>query len=129
MCMHCSAASLQSGSLNCEGVAARERTVPGLTRRSLGASVLAAGLTLGHRALAADAATIKIGTFGPFTGPAAGLGLEAKKGIEFAVAQSNAAGGINGKKVELVAYDDRGNRAEAVSVVRKMIENDGVVAI
>jgi len=129
MCMHCSAASLQSRSLSCEGVAAPERTLPGLTRRSFGASMLAAGLTLGHRALAADAATIKIGTFGPFTGPAAGLGLEAKKGIEFAVAQFNAAGGSDGKKVELVSYDDRGNRAEAVSVVRKMIENDGVQAI
>jgi branched-chain amino acid transport system substrate-binding protein len=129
MCMHCSAASLQSSSLNCEGAAAPERTVAGLTRRSFGAGMLAAGLTLSRRALAADAATVKIGTFGPFTGPAAGLGLEAKKGIEFAVAQFNAAGGSDGKKVELISYDDRGNRAEAVSVVRKMIENDGVQAI
>jgi branched-chain amino acid transport system substrate-binding protein len=129
MCMHCSAASLQSSSLNCEAVVAHERAAPRLTRRSFGAGMLAAGLTLSRRTRAADAATFKIGTFGPFTGPAAGLGLEAKKGIEFAVAQFNAAGGINGKKVELVSYDDRGNRAEAVSVVRKMIENDGVQAI
>jgi len=129
MCMHCAMASLQPASFNCDPVAAPERSGARLTRRAFGAGMLAAGLTGGHRALAADSATIKIGTFGPFTGPAAGLGLEAKKGIEFAVAQSNAAGGINGKKVELVAYDDRGNRAEAVSVVRKMIENDGVVAI
>jgi branched-chain amino acid transport system substrate-binding protein len=129
MCMHCAVASLQSGALHCDPVATPDRTVSGLTRRGFGAGMLAAGLTIGHRALAADAATVKIGTFGPFTGPAAGLGLEAKKGIEFAVAQFNAAGGINGKKMELVAYDDRGNRAEAVSVVRKMIENDGVQAI
>ncbi len=129
MCMHCAVASLQSGALHCDPVATPDRTVSGLTRRGFGAGMLAAGLTLGRRALAADAATVKIGTFGPFTGPAAGLGLEAKKGIEFAVAQFNAAGGINGKKAELVAYDDRGNRAEAVSVVRKMIENDGVQAI
>jgi branched-chain amino acid transport system substrate-binding protein len=129
MCMHCAVASLQSGALHCDPVATPDRTVSGLTRRGFGAGMLAAGLTIGRRALAADAATVKIGTFGPFTGPAAGLGLEAKKGIEFAVAQFNAAGGINGKKAELVAYDDRGNRAEAVSVVRKMIENDGVQAI
>jgi branched-chain amino acid transport system substrate-binding protein len=129
MCMHCAVASLQSGALHCDPVATPDRTVSGLTRRGFGAGMLAAGLTIGHRALAADAATVKIGTFGPFTGPAAGLGLEAKQGIEFAVAQFNAAGGINGKKMELVAYDDRGNRAEAVSVVRKMIENDGVQAI
>jgi branched-chain amino acid transport system substrate-binding protein len=129
MCMHCAVASLQSGALHYDSVATPDRTVSGLTRRGFGAGMLAAGLTIGRRALAADAATVKIGTFGPFTGPAAGLGLEAKKGIEFAVAQFNAAGGINGKKAELVAYDDRGNRAEAVSVVRKMIENDGVQAI
>jgi branched-chain amino acid transport system substrate-binding protein len=129
MCMHCAVASLQSGALHYDSVATPDRTVSGLTRRGFGAGMLAVGLTIGRRALAADAATVKIGTFGPFTGPAAGLGLEAKKGIEFAVAQFNAAGGINGKKAELVAYDDRGNRAEAVSVVRKMIENDGVQAI
>ena len=129
MCMHCAVASLQSGALNSDPVATPDRTVAGLTRRGFGAGMLAAGLTISRRALAADAATVKIGTFGPFTGPAAGLGLEARKGIEFAVAQFNAAGGINGKKVELVAYDDRANRAEAVSVVRKMIENDGVAAI
>jgi branched-chain amino acid transport system substrate-binding protein len=128
MCMHCAVASLQSGALHCDPVTP-DRTVSGLTRRGFGAGMLAAGLTIGRRALAADAATVKIGTFGPFTGPAAGLGLEARKGIEFAVAQFNAAGGINGRKAELVAYDDRGNRAEAVSVVRKMIENDGVQAI
>jgi branched-chain amino acid transport system substrate-binding protein len=102
---------------------------PRLTRRGFAAGTFAAGLGLYNPARAADANTIKIGTFGPFTGPASGLGLQAKKGIEFAVQQLNAAGGLNGKTVELVSYDDRGNRAEAVSVARKMIENDGVQAI
>ena len=49
MCMHCSAASLQSSPLNCEAVVARERAAPGLTRRGFGAGMLAAGLTLGLR--------------------------------------------------------------------------------
>ncbi len=128
MCMDCAMASLRfrRSTENSEAV----HTGPKLTRRSFGAGVLAAGLTVSsRRGLAADSSTVKLGTFGPFTGPASGLGLEAKKGIEFAVQQFNAAGGINGKRVELVAYDDRANRAEAVSVVRKMIENDGVQAI
>jgi branched-chain amino acid transport system substrate-binding protein len=129
--MHCAMASLRFGRSNAgfaptPGHSASE---PTLTRRSFGAGVLAAGLTIGNRAFAGETGTVKIGTFGPFTGPAAGLGLEAKKGIEFAVQQFNAAGGIDGKKVELISYDDRGNRAEAVSVVRKLIENDGVQAI
>lgn len=101
----------------------------GMTRRIFNTGLLAAGLTASSRAFGASSETIKIGTFGPFTGPAAGLGLEAKKGIEFAVQQYNAKGGIGGTKIELVAYDDRANRAEAVSVVRKMIESDGVQVI
>jgi branched-chain amino acid transport system substrate-binding protein len=78
-------------------------------------------------AQAAD--TIKIGFFAPLTGPFAGLGIDAKKGADLAVSEINGAGGINGKKVELVSYDDRGNRAEAVTVVRKLIEQDQVIAI
>jgi branched-chain amino acid transport system substrate-binding protein len=123
--MHCEIANLQPPSRNDPPLAGRL----GLTRRSFAMGAFIAGLSFGKPARAADASTVKIGTFGPFTGPASGLGLEAKKGIEFAVQQFNAAGGINGKKVELVSYDDRGNRAEAVSVVRKMIESDGVQAI
>ena len=83
---------------------------------------LAAGcivLLAGAPVRAAD--TIKIGFFGPLTGPFAGLGIDAKKGADLAVNEINGSGGIKGKKVELVSYDDRGNRAEAVSVARKMI--------
>jgi branched-chain amino acid transport system substrate-binding protein len=72
---------------------------------------------------------IKIGFFGPITERFAGLGLDAKKGADLAVKQANAAGGINGRKIELVVYDDRGNRTEAVAVARKLIEQDKVVAI
>ncbi|OGA51265.1 MAG: hypothetical protein A3G24_02155 [Betaproteobacteria bacterium RIFCSPLOWO2_12_FULL_62_13] len=72
---------------------------------------------------------MKIGFFAPLTGPFAGLGIDAKKGADLAVSEINGAGGINGKKVELVSYDDRGNRAEAVTVVRKLIEQDRVIAI
>jgi branched-chain amino acid transport system substrate-binding protein len=72
---------------------------------------------------------IKIGFFGPLTEAFAGLGKEAKKGADFAIKQANAAGGIAGRKIELIAYDDRGNRTEAVAVSRKMIEQDKVVAI
>ncbi len=92
--------------------------------------VLAAGgivLLAGAPVRAAD--TIKIGYFAPLTGPFAGLGSESKKGIDIAVSEINGSGGINGKKVELVEYDDQGNRAQAVSIVRKLIEQDKVVAI
>jgi len=94
-------------------------------------AVLVASLTCAFAA--ASAATpqenIKIGFFGPTTERFAGLGLDAKKGADLAVIQANAAGGINGKKIELVAYDDRGNRTEAVAVARKLVEQDKVSAV
>lgn len=73
--------------------------------------------------------TLKIGFLGPLTERFAGLGLDAKRGADLAVKEANAAGGVNGKKIELIGYDDRGNRAEAVSVARKLIEQDNVQVI
>lgn len=90
-------------------------------------SLIAFALLICVPAQAAD--TIKIGFFGPLTGPFAGLGIEAKKGVDLAVNEINGSGGIKGKKIELISYDDRGNRAEAVAVVRKLIEQDKVIAI
>src|SRR5229473_3499522 len=92
--------------------------------------LLFAGLAiLGCAPPAAAQEPIKIGFFGPITERFAGLGLDAKKGADLAVKQANAAGGINGRKIELVVYDDRGNRTEAVAVARKLIEQDKVSAI
>jgi branched-chain amino acid transport system substrate-binding protein len=129
MCFYCAMGNVRFGKSKLHTNELDSASGPRLTRRAFGAGAVAAGLTLTNRAFAADSATIKIGTFGPFTGPAAGAGLEAKKGIEFAIQQFNAAGGLSGKKIELVSYDDRANRADAISVVRKMIESDGVQAI
>ncbi len=92
--------------------------------------LLFAGLAiLGCAPPAAAQEPVKIGFFGPITERFAGLGLDAKKGADLAVKQANAAGGINGRKIELIVYDDRGNRTEAVAVARKLIEQDKVLAI
>jgi branched-chain amino acid transport system substrate-binding protein len=74
------------------------------------------------------AETLKLGFFGPLTGRFSGLGTESRRGAEFAVREINEAGGIGGRNVELVIYDDRGDRKEAIAVVRKLIESDRVVA-
>jgi len=96
--------------------------------RCLGFSASALLLAVGPARTLADE-PIKIGFFGPITERFAGLGLDAKKGADLAIKQINAAGGINGRSIELVVYDDRGNRTEAVAVARKLIEQDKVVAI
>src|SRR5438045_7101719 len=48
---------------------------------------------------------------------------------EIAVEELNAAGGIKGKKVELVIYDDRHDSKEAVAVANKLVEKDGVTGV
>lgn len=73
--------------------------------------------------------TIKIGALGPYSGDTAMYGEAAKKGIELAAEQINANGGINGKKVEVVSYDTKGDPNEAVNAYNRLRDQDQVVAI
>jgi len=70
---------------------------------------------------------IKIGFHAPLTGFAAADGKSAKQGAELAVAQANAAGGINGKKIVLVVYDDEGKPENTIPLANKLIGQDKVV--
>jgi branched-chain amino acid transport system substrate-binding protein len=69
---------------------------------------------------------VKIGFHAPLTGFAAADGKSAKQGAELAVAQANAAGGINGKKIELVVYDDEGKPENTIPLANKLIGQDKV---
>jgi branched-chain amino acid transport system substrate-binding protein len=69
---------------------------------------------------------IKIGFHAPLTGFAAADGKSAKQGAELAVAQANAAGGINGKKIVLVVYDDEGKPENTIPLANKLIGQDKV---
>jgi len=69
---------------------------------------------------------IKIGFHAPLTGFAAADGKSAKQGAELAVQQANAAGGINGRKIELVVYDDEGKPENAIPLANKLIGQDKV---
>ncbi|MBU2582188.1 MAG: branched-chain amino acid ABC transporter substrate-binding protein [Alphaproteobacteria bacterium] len=63
---------------------------------------------------------IKMGVAGPLTGPNAAFGAQLKNGAAQAVEDVNAAGGINGKMVELVFEDDVSDPKQGVSVANKM---------
>jgi branched-chain amino acid transport system substrate-binding protein len=78
---------------------------------------------------AAAKGTIKIGFFAPITGPAAADGMSAKNAVELGVKEVNASGGIRGKKVALIVYDDRLKAEEAVAIANKLIEKDKVVGV
>lgn len=72
-------------------------------------------------------ADIKIGLNVPLTGFAAFDGNSAHIGAQLAVEKANAEGGINGEKIELIAYDDQASAKEATPVATKLIERDEVV--
>ena len=78
--------------------------------------------------VAASAQNIMIGASVPDTGPAAAPALWQRWGFQIALDEVNAAGGVLGKKVELLAYDNRCNPSEAVNAANKLIEAK-VVAI
>jgi branched-chain amino acid transport system substrate-binding protein len=76
-------------------------------------------------AMAAD--TIKIGFHAPLTGFAASDGKSATEGARLAVSQVNAAGGVLGKQLELVVYDDEAKPAQSIPIANKLIGQDKVV--
>jgi len=72
--------------------------------------------------------SVKVGFNVPLTGFAAADGNSALKGAELAVEQVNAAGGIGGRPLELVVYDDQASPKESAPLAVKMITQDDVVA-
>jgi branched-chain amino acid transport system substrate-binding protein len=75
------------------------------------------------------AAVIKVGEFASLTGSEATFGQSSHKGTQMAIDDLNAVGGILGKKFELLTEDDQSQAGQPATVVRKLISNDGVVAI
>ena len=73
--------------------------------------------------------SIRIGTFGALTGPGYLYGKLAMNGVEVVFDQVNAAGGINGRKLELVREDDRCDPAGAIGAVQKLIFQEQVFAL
>ena len=76
-------------------------------------------LGLGLAFSSAANAQIKIGVAGPITGPNAAFGAQLKNGVEQAVEDINAAGGINGQKLQIVVGDDVSDPKQGVSVANK----------
>lgn len=79
--------------------------------------------------MAFAAEPIRIGVLAPTTGPAAADGVSAMNSLRIAMEQVNAGGGILGRPVEIVAYDDRTDPKEAVALAYKLIEKDKVHAV
>ena len=73
--------------------------------------------------------TIKIGEYASITGKEASLGQSSHQGTVLAVETINAAGGVLGRKLELITEDTQSKPGESGTAVRKLISRDKVVAI
>ena len=73
--------------------------------------------------------TIKVGEFASLTGKEATFGMSSHEGTLLAVEEINAAGGVLGKKLELLTEDNQSKPGESATAVNKLISRDGVIAI
>ena len=76
-----------------------------------------------------DSDTIRIGGLAPLTGDAASYGVAVNNAIQMAVEDINANGGIDGKQIEYIYYDEKGDTTEATNAYNKLVQDDKVVAI
>lgn len=90
------------------------------------ASVVSLGLT-GCKSGGDD--TIKIGEFASLTGKEATFGTSSHEGTQLAIDELNAAGGLLGKKLELLTEDNQSKAGEPANIVNKLISRDRVVAV
>jgi len=78
---------------------------------------------------APPAEPVKIGALFSVTGPASFLGAPEEKTAQMLVEKINAAGGVNGRKLQLIIKDTAGDPTKAVSFAKQLIEEDKVLAI
>ena len=89
----------------------------------------ALGLSLALAAPATAQEPIRIGSFLSVTGPASFLGAPEQKTLEMQVEKINAEGGVLGRKLQLIVYDDAGDAEKARTFAKRLLEQDKVDVI
>ena len=125
--------------------------MPGSKRALFAIGGLSAALVVGLTATGAGAATpapstasnnstcpatpgvtptsVNVGILAPFTGASATAYQAFPQGIQLRIAQQNAKGGVNGRKIVLTNYDDQSNGAIQTSVVNKAVQQDNTFGL
>ncbi|HEY9238881.1 MAG TPA: ABC transporter substrate-binding protein [Burkholderiaceae bacterium] len=100
------------------------------TPLAAGVAVLAATLSFaaGAQQQGVTDTEIVLGDILPLTGPPALLGVAHNLGVKVALAEANAAGGVNGRKLRLISEDDGYVPSRTIQGVRKLINNDKIFA-
>lgn len=107
-------------------------TLPGRARRLFIAMTgAAAALAFCSLACAKEPAgePIKVGHYASMTGKEATFGQSTDNGIRLAIEEINAAGGVNGRPIEVITYDTKGESREAGAAVTRLITSDKVAAV
>ena len=78
---------------------------------------------------AAEPPPIKVGEFASLTGKEAAFGQSSHKGTLLAVEEINAAGGVLGRKIQLITEDNQSKAGESATIAKKLISRDKVVAL
>ncbi len=92
----------------------------------LGVFLFLGAVLVGCTQSGGNANEILIGEYGSMTGSESSFGVSTHNGLEIAIAEVNEAGGIGGKKLRLISYDDQGKSEEAVTAITKLITKDRV---
>ena len=92
----------------------------------MAALILAGSIAGSHPALAAG--EIRIGLSAPLTGDWAEYGNDFKRSVTMVIDKVNKEGGINGKKLELVIADSRGDAKESVLIAEKFVADPAIIA-
>ncbi len=79
-------------------------------------------------ATASYAQNIKIGVAGPFTGGSSSMGVSMRDGVRLATEEINKAGGVMGRKLELVERDDEAKNERGVQIAQELINKEKVTA-
>lgn len=103
------------------------KTLKKVAALGLAVAMVAGVVGCGGSGSSADA--VKIGLATPLTGASAQDGKAIQNGVNLAVKMKNEAGGINGKTVEVVAEDDKGDSSEAATVANKLAQDDSILAV
>lgn len=98
---------------------------------ALAAMAIIVGLSCGGNAgkAGSGSSAIKVGLVVPLTGDVKTFGESTRNGATLAIDEANAAGGINGRKIDVVATDDKNDPTETGNAGAKLIDMDRVVAI
>ena len=100
-----------------------------LSRSLAAAGAVTLATLLAWPAQAAEEGTIKIGWLSSLTGALSSAAIAENQGVQFAIDEINKAGGINGKKLELLTRDTTGDPTKAVNLANQLIHSDKAVAI